>query len=102
MTGATWRPDVASIRPAAGPPGGKAPALSAGAWLACPSGWQREMAVHTATLNLMWKVLDFIQFGGPGWTRTIDLGLIKTSVKNQPKSGRCRYKMPGVLPPFLR
>ena len=25
----------------------------------------------------MVKVLDFIQLGGPGWTRTIDLGLIR-------------------------
>ena len=46
-------------------------------------------------------VLSTVTHGGPGWTRTIDLGLIRGAVKNQPKSGRFRYKIPGALPPFL-
>ena len=52
-------------------------------------------------LNLIAKVLDFDQLGGPGWTRTIDLGLIRGLVKNQPNSGCFRYKTPGALPPFF-
>ena len=46
-------------------------------------------------------VMNSVRHGGPGWTRTIDLGLIRGAVKNQPKSGRFRYKIPGALPPFL-
>ena len=30
------------------------------------------------------KVLDFVQLGGPGWTRTIDLGLIRMEVGECP------------------
>ena len=47
-------------------------------------------------------VLSTVTHGGPGWTRTNDLGLIRGCIKNQPKSGLARYKMPGALPPFLR
>ena len=47
-------------------------------------------------------VLSTVKLGGPGWTRTNDLGLISGFLENQPKSGRFRYKMPGALPPFLR
>ena len=48
------------------------------------------------------EVLDFVQLGGPGWTRTNDLGLIRGFVKNQLNSGPFSYKMPGALPPFLK
>ena len=33
------------------------------------------MGSHICKVILNTKVLDFIQFGGPGWTRTNDLGL---------------------------
>ena len=33
-----------------------------------------------ASLKVKLKVLDFIKSGGPGWTRTIDLGLIRTAL----------------------
>ena len=46
-------------------------------------------------------VMNSVRHGGPGWTRTIDLGLIRTVVENQPNSGCFRYKTPGALPPFL-
>ena len=46
-------------------------------------------------------VLSTVTHGGPGWTRTIDLGLIRGLVENQPNSGCFRYKTPGALPPFL-
>jgi hypothetical protein len=46
-------------------------------------------------------VMTSVRHGGPGWTRTNDLGLIRGLVKNQPKSGPIRYEMPGALPPFL-
>ena len=35
-------------------------------------------------LNLITKVLDFDQLGGPGWTRTIDLGLIRAAAPDAP------------------
>ena len=47
-------------------------------------------------------VLSTVKSGGPGWTRTIDLGLIRGCIKNQPKSSSLRYEMPGAPPPFLR
>ena len=46
-------------------------------------------------------VLSTVTHGGPGWTLTNDLGLIRGFVKNQPNSGCFRYEMPGELPPFL-
>ena len=45
-------------------------------------------------------VMNSVRHGGPGWTRTIDLGLIRTLVENQPNSGRFRYKTSGAQPPF--
>ena len=48
--------------------------------------------VDTEELALNGPVLSTIHYGGPGWTRTIDLGLIRGVVKNQPNSGRFRYK----------
>ena len=53
-----------------------------------------EVALHG-------PVLSTVKYGGPGWTRTNDLGLIRGFLENQPNSGRFRYKMPGALPPFL-
>ena len=55
----------------------------------------------TAEVALDGGVMNSVQRGGPGWTRTNDLGLIRGFVENQPKSGPFRYKMPGALPPFL-
>ena len=46
----------------------------------------------TETVALPDSVLSTVQVGGPGWTRTIDLGLIRGFVKNQPNSGLFRYK----------
>ena len=37
------------------------------------------MVGYSAKANLITKVLDFVQLGGPGWTRTNDLGLIRTA-----------------------
>ena len=48
----------------------KAPAVSAGAWKLLPSGVVGKTADYTATANLMRKVLDFIQFGGPAFRST--------------------------------
>ena len=54
----------------------------------------------TAEVALNGGVMNSVHSGGPGWTRTNDLGLISGLVKNQPKSGHFSYKMPGALPPF--
>ena len=43
----------------------KAPADTAGAWQLDPSGRARRMADYTAGVNLITKVLDFVQLGGP-------------------------------------
>ena len=60
-----------------------------------PGGVTEKVALDGA-------VLPTVKNGGPGWTRTNDLGLIRGFVENQPNSGRFRYKMPGALPPFFR
>ena len=44
---------------------GKAPASKARAWQLLPSGVVGKTTDYTATWNLMKRVLDFIQFGGP-------------------------------------
>ena len=53
-----------------------------------------------AEIALNGGVMNSVRHGGPGWTRTIDLGLIRTLVENQPNSGRFRYKTSGAQPPF--
>ncbi len=41
---------------------------------------RQASAAYTANRNPNVKVLDFIQCGGPGWTRTNDLGLIRITL----------------------
>ena len=60
-----------------------------------PGGVTEKVALDGA-------VLPTVKNGGPGWTRTNDLGLIRGFVKNQLNSGPFSYKMPGALPPFLK
>ncbi len=53
-----------------------------------------------AEVTLNAGVMNTVHSGGPGWTRTIDLGLIRGSVRNQPGWGPFSYKIRGAKPPF--
>ena len=43
-------------------------------------------------------VMNSVRHGGPGWTRTNDLSLIRTQLENQPNSGLSKHKQQAPVP----
>ena len=51
-----------------------------------------------AEIALNGGVMNSVRHGGPGWTRTNDLSLIRTQLENQPNSGLSKHKQQAPVP----